>query len=120
MAQVRVAITGATGQVAYSLFPRIASVEMFGMDKDLDIRLVDIPPMIEKAKGVLMELEDGAYPLVSRLSATSDRTVGFKDADWVLLVGSRPRGPGMERNDLISANGPIFVDDGRAISSSAA
>ncbi|MBM4420105.1 MAG: malate dehydrogenase [Chloroflexi bacterium] len=120
MTAVRVAVTGASGQVAYSIFPRIAAGEMFGKDVEVDIRLVDIPPMIEKTKGVMMELEDGAYPLLAGLSATSDRMIGFKDADWVLLVGSRPRGPGMERNDLIGANGPIFVDDGKAIAAVAA
>ena len=114
-APVRVVVTGATGQVAYALIPRIAAGEMFGAGREVDLRLVDIPPMIDKAKGVLMELEDGAYPLLARATATSDRSVGFKDADWVLLVGSKPRGPGMERNDLIKENGPIFVADGKAI-----
>jgi len=114
-APVRVVVTGATGQVAYALIPRIAAGEMFGPGREVDLRLVDIPPMIDKAKGVLMELEDGAYPLLARATATSDRSVGFKDADWVLLVGSKPRGPGMERNDLIKENGPIFVADGKAI-----
>ena len=114
-APVRVAITGATGQVAYALIPRIAAGEMFGPGREVDIRLVDIPQMIDKANGVLMELEDGAYPLLARASATAERNVGFKDADWVLLVGSKPRGPGMERGDLIKGNGPIFVADGKAI-----
>lgn len=112
---IRVAVTGATGQVAYALFPRIAAGEMFGPGREVDLRLVDIPPMLDKAKGVIMELEDGAYPLLAHASATSDRAVGFKDADWILLVGSKPRGPGMERNDLIRENGPIFVGDGKAI-----
>lgn len=114
-APVRVVVTGATGQVAYALIPRIAAGEMFGPGREVDLRLVDIPPMIDKLKGVLMELEDGAYPLLARATATADRSVGFKDADWVLLVGSKPRGPGMERNDLIKENGPIFVADGKAI-----
>jgi malate dehydrogenase len=112
---VRVVVTGATGQVAYALLPRIAAGEMFGRDTDVDLRLSDIPPVIEKAKGVVMELEDGAYPLLARVSASSDRSESHKDADWVLLVGSVPRGPGMERGDLIRKNGPIFVDEGKAI-----
>jgi malate dehydrogenase len=112
---VRVVVTGATGQVAYALLARIAAGEMFGHDTDVDLRLSDIPPVIEKAKGVVMELEDGAYPLLARVSASSDRSESHTDADWVLLVGSVPRGPGMERGDLIRRNGPIFVDEGKAI-----
>jgi len=115
MSTVRVVVTGATGQVAYALLPRIAAGEMFGPDVEVDLRLADIPPVIEKAKGVVMELEDGAYPLLSRVTASSDRAESHKDADWVLLVGSVPRGPGMERGDLIRKNGPIFVDEGKAI-----
>ncbi len=120
MKQVKVVVTGATGQVAYALLPRIAAGEMFGPDTDVDLRLADIPQMIDKAKGVVMELEDGAYPLLSRVSASSDRAETHGDADWVLLVGSVPRGPGMERGDLIRKNGPIFVDEGRAIAKHAA
>jgi len=112
---VKVVVTGATGQVSYALLPRIAAGEMFGPDNDVDLRLSDIPQMIEKAKGVQMELEDGAYPLLATISASADRAVSHKDADWVLLVGSVPRGPGMERGDLIRKNGPIFVDEGKAI-----
>jgi malate dehydrogenase len=117
---VRVVVTGATGQVAYALLPRIAAGEMFGPDADVDLRLSDIPQMIEKAKGVVMELEDGAYPLLSQVSASADRAESHRDADWVLLVGSVPRGPGMERGDLIRKNGPIFVDEGKAIAQHAA
>src|SRR3954468_11142406 len=117
---VPVVVTGATGQVSYALLPRIASGEMFGPETEVDLRLADIPQMVDKAKGVLMELEDGAYPLLSRLTASADRGVTHKDADWVLLVGSVPRGPGMERGDLIRKNGPIFVDEGRAIAKHAA
>jgi len=112
---VKVVVTGATGQVAYALLPKIASGEMFGPDAEIDLRLADIPPMIDKAKGVVMELEDGAYPLLARISASSDRAESHRDADWVLLVGSKPRGPGMERGDLIRENGPIFVSEGKAI-----
>jgi malate dehydrogenase len=117
---LRVVVTGATGQVAYALLPRIAAGEMFGPDSEVDLRLSDIPPMIDKAKGVVMELEDGAYPLLSRVSASADRAETHRDADWVLLVGSVPRGPGMERGDLIRKNGPIFVDEGKAIAQHAA
>jgi len=112
---VRVVVTGATGQVSYALLPRIAAGEMFGPDTDVDLRLSDIPQMVDKAKGVLMELEDGAYPLLANITASADRAVTHKDADWMLLVGSVPRGPGMERGDLIRKNGPIFVEEGRAI-----
>jgi malate dehydrogenase len=112
---IRVVVTGATGQVAYALLARIAAGEMFGPDTEVDLRLSDIPPVIEKARGVVMELEDGAYPLVTHVTASSERAESHKDADWVLLVGSVPRGPGMERGDLIRKNGPIFVDEGKAI-----
>src|SRR3989475_10997639 len=112
---IRVVVTGATGQVAYALLPRIAAGEMFGPDAEIDLRLSDIPPMIDKAKGVLMELEDGAYPLLERVSASADRAETHHRADWVLLVGSVPRGPGMERGDLIRKNGPIFVEEGKAV-----
>ena len=115
MSAVRVVVTGATGQVAYALLPRIAAGEMFGPETEVDLRLADIPPMMEKAKGVVMELQDGAYPLLSNVSASGDRSESHRDADWVLLVGSVPRGPGMERGDLIRKNGPIFVEEGKAI-----
>jgi malate dehydrogenase len=112
---VKVVVTCATGQVSYALLPRIAAGEMFGPDTEVDLRLSDIPQMVDKAKGVLMELEDGAYPLLANITASADRAVTHKDADWMLLVGSVPRGPGMERGDLIRKNGPIFVEEGRAI-----
>jgi malate dehydrogenase len=120
MKRVRVVVTGATGQVAYALLPRIASGEMFGPDTEVDLRLSDIPPVIDKAKGTVMELEDCAFPLLARLTASADRAESHKDADWVLLVGSVPRGPGMERGDLIRRNGPIFVEEGKAIAEHAA
>ena len=113
-------VTGATGQVAYALLPRIAAGEMFGPETEVDLRLSDIPQMIDKAKGVLMELEDGAYPLLARVSASADRAETHHGADWVLLVGSVPRGPGMERGDLIRKNGPIFVEEGKAVAEHAA
>ncbi len=120
MRQVKVVVTGATGQVAYALLPRIAAGEMFGPDTEVDLRLSDIPQMIDKAKGAVMELEDGAYPLLARVSASADRAETHHGANWVLLVGSVPRGPGMERGDLIRKNGPIFVEEGKAIAQHAA
>ncbi len=116
---LHVAVTGSSGQVAYGLVPRIASGEMFGWDQPLDLRLYDIPPVVAKARGVVLELEDCAFPLLRDLSATDDRARAFGDADWILLVGSKPRGPGMERKDLIRDNGPIFVADGKAIAANA-
>src|SRR5437867_13236267 len=112
---IRVVVTGSTGQVSYALLPRIAAGEMFGPDVEIDLRLSDIPQMIDKAKGTLMELEDGAYPLLERVTAAADRAETHQRADWVLLVGPVPRGPGMERGDLIRKNGPIFVDEGKEI-----
>ena len=115
MNSLRVVVTGATGQVAYAVLSRIASGEMFGPDTEIDLRLSDIAPMIDKTKGVVMELEDCAYPLLSNIVASADRAETHHRADWVLLVGSLPRGPGMERGDLIRKNGPIFVEEGKAI-----
>ena len=117
---MKVVVTGATGQVSYALLPRIAAGEMFGPETEIDLRLSDIPQMIDKAKGTLMELEDGAFPLLARVTASADRAETHGQADWVLLVGSVPRGPGMERGDLIRKNGPIFVDEGKAIAQHAA
>jgi malate dehydrogenase len=117
MAQpIRVAVTGASGQVAYALIPRIAAGEMFGREQPVVLQLFDIPPMIEKVRGVLLELEDMASSLLADIVVSDDRAEAFRNADWVLLVGSKPRGPGMERKDLIRENGPIFVGDGEAIS----
>lgn len=121
-APLRVAVTGAAGQIGYALLPRIASGAMFGPDQPVILQLVEIPD--EKAmqglKGVAMELEDCAFPLLSGIVTTSDIQVGFRDANWALLIGSRPRGPGMERNDLIKVNGPIFTGQGKAINDLAA
>ncbi len=116
-APLRVAVTGAAGQIGYALLPRIASGQMFGPDQPVILHLIEIPN--EKAMaalgGVAMELEDCAFPLLQDMLCTSDINAGFKDVDWALLVGSKPRGPGMERNDLIKENGPIFVGQGKAI-----
>ena len=121
-APIRIAVTGAAGQIGYALVPRIAAGAMFGPDQPVILQMVEIQD--EKAmlalKGVAMELEDCAFPLLQDMVLTSDPTVGFKDANWVLLIGSRPRGPGMERNDLIKINGPIFTGQGKAIDDRAA
>ena len=114
---VRVAVTGAAGQIGYSLLFRIASGEMLGKHQPVILQLLEIPD--EKAqkalKGVMMELEDCAFPLLDGMSAHSDAMTAFKYADIALLVGARPRGPGMERKDLLEANGKIFTVQGRAL-----
>ena len=121
-APLRVAITGAAGQIGYALLPRIASGQMFGADQPVILQMIEIP--VEKAmqglQGVAMELEDCAFPLLQDMVLTSDPKVGFKDVNWALLVGSKPRGPGMERGDLIRENGPIFTGQGQAINDHAA
>lgn len=114
---MRVAVTGAAGQIGYSLLFRIASGEMLGKDQPVILQLLEIPD--EKAqkalKGVMMELDDCAFPLLQGMIGASDAKVAFKDADVALLVGARPRGPGMERKDLLEANGKIFVPQGQAL-----
>ena len=119
---VRVAVTGAAGQIGYALLPRIASGQMFGPDQPVIIHGIEIPN--EKAmaalEGVAMELMDCAFPLLQGMVCTSDLNEGFGDVDWALLVGAKPRGAGMERNDLIKENGPIFTGTGKAINDSAA
>ncbi len=121
-APLRVALTGAAGQIGYALLPRIAAGEMFGPDQPVILQLIEIPdPKVMAAlEGVAMELEDCAFSLLSGLVLTSDPAQGFAGANWCLLVGARPRGPGMERNDLIRVNGPIFTGQGRAIAEHAA
>ena len=114
---MRVAVTGAAGQIGYSLLFRIASGEMLGKDQPVILQMLEIPD--EKAqkalKGVMMELEDCAFPLLAGMVPAADPKVAFKDADVALLVGARPRGPGMERKDLLEANGAIFTVQGRAL-----
>ena len=114
---MRVAVTGAAGQIGYSLLFRIASGEMLGRDQPVILQLLEIPD--EKAqkalKGVMMELDDCAFPLLAGMSAHADAMTAFKDIDVALLVGARPRGPGMERKDLLEANGAIFTVQGRAL-----
>src|SRR5256886_12257417 len=116
-APVRVAVTGAAGQIGYSLLFRIASGEMLGADQPVILQLLEIPD--EKAqkalKGVMMELDDCAFPLLTGMVPASDPMVAFKDVQVALLVGARPRGPGMERKDLLEANGKIFAPQGQAL-----
>src|SRR6187549_1955791 len=116
-APVRVAVTGAAGQIGYALLFRIAAGEMLGRDQPVILQLLELP--VDKAqaalKGVMMELEDCAFPLLAGMTGTSDPKVAFKDVDIAMLVGARPRGPGMERKDLLEANGAIFVPQGKAL-----
>jgi malate dehydrogenase len=118
---VRVAVTGAAGQIGYALLFRIASGEMLGKDQPVILQLLEIPD--EKAqnalKGVMMELDDCAFPLLAGMEAHSDPVAAFKDTDYALLVGARPRGPGMERADLLAANAQIFTAQGKALNASA-
>jgi malate dehydrogenase len=118
---VRVAVTGAAGQIGYALLFRIASGEMLGKDQPVILQLLEIPD--EKAqkalRGVMMELDDCAFPLLAGMQAASDPAVAFKDVDYALLVGARPRGPGMERKDLLSANAQIFTAQGKALNAAA-
>ena len=112
---VRVAVTGAAGQIGYSLLFRIASGEMLGKDQPVILQLLEITPALNALKGVVMELEDCAFPLLSGVVQSDDANVAFKDADIALLVGARPRSKGMERKDLLEANGAIFTDQGQAL-----
>ena len=120
MNTIRIAVTGAAGQIGYSLLPRIAAGEMFGSDAKVTLQLLEIPPALEALKGVAMELDDCAFPLLDEIVVTSNPEEAFKDANLCLLVGSKPRGPGMERSDLLKDNGKIFVGQGKAIAENAA
>jgi malate dehydrogenase len=119
---IRVAVTGAAGQIGYSLVFRIASGAMFGPDQPLILQLIEAPveKVMKALEGVAMELDDCAFPLLKGVVQTSDPAVGFKDANWCLLVGAKPRGPGMERADLLKDNGRIFIEQGRVIDAVAA
>jgi malate dehydrogenase len=114
---IRVAVTGAAGQIGYALLFRIASGQMFGPDQPVILQMLEVPA--EKAmaalNGVAMELDDCAFPLLAGMVLTSDPLVGFKDANWCLMVGAKPRGPGMERADLLKDNGKIFIEQGQII-----
>jgi malate dehydrogenase len=112
---VRVAITGAAGQIGYQLCFRIAAGDMLGPDQPVILQLLEITPAMDALKGVVMELQDAAFPLLADIVATDDAETAFRDADYALLVGARPRGPGMERKDLLSANGKIFGPQGAAM-----
>ncbi|TDR82684.1 malate dehydrogenase [Paludibacterium purpuratum] len=114
-APVRVAVTGAAGQIGYSLLFRIASGEMLGKDQPVILQLLDLPQAQTAVKGVMMELEDCAFPLLAGMVATDDPNVAFKDAQVAILVGARPRSKGMERKDLLEANGAIFTVQGKAL-----
>ena len=117
---VRVAVTGAAGQIGYSLLFRIASGAMLGADQPVILQLLEITPALDALKGVAMELEDCAFPLLAGIEQTDDPNVAFGDIDYGLLVGSRPRSKGMERKDLLEANGAIFTVQGKALSDNAA
>ncbi len=115
----RVAVTGAAGQIGYSLLFRIANGDMLGKDQPVVLQLLDITPALPAVRGVVMELEDCAFPLLAGVVVTDDPKVAFRDADYALLVGARPRTKGMERKDLLEANGAIFTVQGRALDEAA-
>jgi malate dehydrogenase len=116
---VRVTVTGAAGQISYSLLFRIAAGEMLGPNQPVILQMLEITPALDALKGVAMELEDCAFPLVVGIVCTDQADIAFKDTDYALLVGARPRGPGMERKDLLEANAAIFSAQGKAINDNA-
>ncbi len=116
---VRVTVTGAAGQISYSLLFRIAAGEMLGIDQPVILQLLEITPAMKALEGVAMELDDCAFPLLAGIECSDDANVAFKDSQYALLVGARPRGPGMERSDLLEANGGIFKVQGKAINDNA-
>jgi malate dehydrogenase len=116
---IRVAVTGAAGNIGYALLFRIASGQMFGPDQPVALNLIEIEPGMNALKGVAMELDDCAFPLLTEIVQTSDLAVGFKNVDWALLVGSVPRKKGMERADLLGINGKVFIGQGKAINDNA-
>lgn len=118
--RVKVAITGAAGQIGYALLFRIASGQMFGTDVDLELNLLELEPAMPMLQGVVMELQDCAFPLLKKVNLTSDVNVAMRDVNWALLVGAVPRKQGMERSDLLKINGGIFTAQGRAIGEQAA
>lgn len=117
--QVKVAVTGAAGQIGYALLFRIASGQMFGPDTQVHLSLLELEAALPALNGVKMELDDCAFPLLKEVTLSSDANVAFKDADWALLVGSVPRKDGMERSDLLKINGGIFIKQGQAIAQNA-
>ncbi len=120
MDKMNIAITGAAGQIGYSLLPRIAAGEMFGPNTKISLHLLEIPPALDALGGVAMELQDCAFPLLDNVIVTSNPDEAFAGSNLCLLVGSKPRGPGMERSDLLRDNGKIFVGQGKSIDSNAA
>ena len=120
MDKMNIAITGAAGQIGYSLLPRIAAGEMFGPNTKISLHLLEIPPALDALGGVAMELQDCAFPLLDNVIVTSNPDEAFTGSNLCLLVGSKPRGPGMERSDLLRDNGKIFVGQGKSIDSNAA
>src|SRR3989338_5588115 len=113
---IRIAVTGSAGQIGYALLFRIASGQMFGPDTEIHLNLLELETALPALKGVVMELEDCAFPLLKSMTQTADLKTAFKDVDWAILVGSVPRKEGMERGDLLKINGRIFIDQGRALS----
>jgi len=120
MKRVKVAISGAAGQIGYALIFRVASGQMFGVDTEVELNLLEVPPVLPQLSGVQMELEDCAFPLLKKVTTTSDVNVAMKDVNWAVLVGSMPRKEGMERSDLLKINGNIFTTQGKAINDNAA
>jgi malate dehydrogenase len=112
---VRVAISGGAGQIAYSLIFRVASGEMLGPDQPIILQMLEVPAALEALKGVVMEVDDCAYPLLQDITMTDDPNVAFSEVDYALLIGAAPRGPGMERSDLLKSNGEIFKVQGKAL-----
>lgn len=112
---IDIAVTGAAGQISYSLLFRLASGELFGPDQPIVLRLLEITPALHRLHGVKMELNDCAYPLIQEIISTDDARVAFKAVDYVFLVGARPRGPGMKRKDLLECNAAIFSEQGKAL-----
>lgn len=117
---VNVAVTGAAGQIGYAMLFRLVSGEIFGHDTRVALRLLEVTPVLKALEGVVMELDDCAFPLLDSVTITDDANVAFEGVNWALLVGSKPRGKGMERSDLIRDNGPIFVGQGQALAARAA
>ncbi len=117
---IKIAVTGAAGQIGYALLFRIASGEMFGPEQPVVLHLIEIPPVLDALKGVVMELDDCAFPLLKGVVPTADLSDGFRDVSWALLVGSIPRKAGMERKELLGINGKIFIGQGQAIEKNAA
>src|SRR3954466_4224670 len=117
---IKIAITGAAGQIGYSLVFRVASGALFGPDQPIALHLIEIPNVLDALNGVVMELQDCAFPLLHSIVPTADLDEGFRDVNWAMLVGSVPRKAGMERKDLLGINGKIFVGQGKAIEKNAA